>query len=172
MVEPVLTDAQMLAAVADIAKIEEACRRAIASGKFDDGQVAILKTVLNKCPDARESFALNVKHIKDSMELLHCHKWCGGTEDRDYFATPDACWKYYTANRWHILCFFRCYRRLVDWKDGGSIELACMSEVEKAAFFDYARDCGMWDWTKAEECHCDRACIGELSGTRRLGGAS
>ena len=99
----------------------------------------------------------------------HCQKWCGGTEDWDYFDTPDACWKYYTANRWHILCF-RCYRRLVDWKDGGSIELACMSEVEKAAFFDYARDCGMWDWTKAEECHCDRACIGELSGTRRLGG--
>ena len=45
-----------------------------------------------------------------------------------------------------------------------------MSEDEKAGFFDYARDCGMWDWTKAEECHCDRACIGELSGTRRLGG--
>jgi hypothetical protein len=58
----------------------------------------------------------------------------------------------------------------VDRKDGGSIELACMSEDEKAAFFDYARDCGMWDWTKTEECHCDRACIGEPSGTRRLGG--
>jgi hypothetical protein len=94
-------------------------------------------------------------------------------------------------------CGFVDYRRLVDWKDGGeferlhgkpaliryrygeglvpvpdggSIELACMSEDEKGAFFDYARDCGMWDWTKAEECHCDRACIGELSGTRRLGG--
>jgi hypothetical protein len=51
----------------------------------------------------------------------HCQKWCGGTEDWDYFDTPDACWKYYTANRWHILCF-RCYRRLVDWRDGGEFE--------------------------------------------------
>jgi hypothetical protein len=107
----------------------------------------------------------------------HCSKWCGGTEDRDYFTVPDSCWEYYTTNRWFMLCL-RCYRTLVDWKDGGEFErchgkpaltryrygeglvpvpdggwmqLACMSEEERAAFFDYARDCGMWDWIKAKE---------------------
>jgi hypothetical protein len=63
-------DVQLHKALDDITKIEQVCRKALASGKYDPIQTMLLRSALRECRFAKASFVLNISHIKEDLESL------------------------------------------------------------------------------------------------------
>jgi hypothetical protein len=63
-------DGQLHKDLDEITKIEQVCRKALASGEYDAVQTMLLREALRDCKNAKECFVLSVNAVKGDLEAL------------------------------------------------------------------------------------------------------
>jgi hypothetical protein len=76
-----LTDKEMHVLVIALRKVEDACTKALAAGRFDETQVMLMQSALQGSLNAKAAFSLWVKSVEKDLHFL--------TEWREQ-NTPDA----------------------------------------------------------------------------------